>query len=172
MPRGHARRPWRRVGRQPSTSMVSKGFLERIPPSRYRARKAPSASSRERPQVVWVRSLVPKEKKSASPAILSATAQARGSSIMVPILTGFSAPRTSSTTPSISPRIAASSGRKPTRGTMISTWGSWPSSLTAFRGLGDGAGLHPVESRTHDPKPAAPQSQHRVRLLQALHNRS
>jgi len=40
----------------------------------------------EIPKVVWVRSLVPKLKNSASAAILSATMQARGSSIMVPTL--------------------------------------------------------------------------------------
>ncbi len=36
-----------------------------------------SASSREKPKVVWVRSLVPKQKKSACWAISSATAGAR-----------------------------------------------------------------------------------------------
>ena len=41
-------------------------------------------SSRENPSVVWVRSLVPKEKKSAWWAIRSASVQARGSSIIVP----------------------------------------------------------------------------------------
>ena len=46
-------------------------------------RKLP-ASSRESPMVVWVRSLVPKEKNSASSAISSAVSAARGSSIMVP----------------------------------------------------------------------------------------
>ena len=43
-----------------------------------------SASSREKPKVVCVRSLVPKQKKSACWAISSATMQARGSSSMVP----------------------------------------------------------------------------------------
>ena len=41
-------------------------------------------SSREKPKVVCVRSLVPKEKNSASFAISSATRAARGNSIMVP----------------------------------------------------------------------------------------
>ena len=41
-------------------------------------------SSRLKPSAVCVRSLVPKEKKSASSAISSARRQARGSSIIVP----------------------------------------------------------------------------------------
>ena len=44
----------------------------------------PSMSSRENPNVIWVRSLVPNEKNSATPAIASATSAARGVSIMVP----------------------------------------------------------------------------------------
>ncbi len=43
-------------------------------------------SSREKPSAVCVRSLVPKLKKSACPAISPARAQARGSSIIVPIM--------------------------------------------------------------------------------------
>jgi hypothetical protein len=42
-------------------------------------------SSREKPMPVWVRSLVPNEKKSADGAISSARRHARGSSIIVPI---------------------------------------------------------------------------------------
>ena len=42
-------------------------------------------SSRLKPKVIWVRSLVPNEKNSASSAILSAVRAARGTSIMVPI---------------------------------------------------------------------------------------
>ena len=47
-------------------------------------RNFPSASSRERPSVVCVRSFVPNEKKSAYSAISSARTHARGSSIIVP----------------------------------------------------------------------------------------
>src|ERR1700722_12330459 len=47
----------------------------------------PSTSSRLKPKVIWVRSLVPKEKKSASSAISPASSAARGVSIMVPIVT-------------------------------------------------------------------------------------
>ncbi len=47
----------------------------------------PSTSSRLNPKVIWVRSFVPKEKKSASSAISPATRAARGVSIMVPMST-------------------------------------------------------------------------------------
>src|SRR5258708_20370621 len=53
---------------------------------------ARSASSREKPNVVWVRSLVPKEKNSASCAISPAVSAARGISIMVPNLYGTFTP--------------------------------------------------------------------------------
>ncbi len=42
-------------------------------------------SSRLKPNVIWVKSLVPKEKNSASSAIRSAVSAARGTSIIVPI---------------------------------------------------------------------------------------
>ena len=44
-----------------------------------------STSSRLKPNVIWVRSLVPKRKKSASSAISSARSAARGVSIIVPM---------------------------------------------------------------------------------------
>ena len=47
----------------------------------------PSTSSRLNPNVIWVRSLVPKLKKSATSAISSARSAARGVSIIVPIVT-------------------------------------------------------------------------------------
>ena len=55
-------------------------------------------SSREKPSAVWVRSFVPKEKKSAYSAIASAKKQARGSSIIVP---------TRKSSPWVSPASAA-----------------------------------------------------------------
>ena len=60
--------------------------------------KLPSTSSRESPIVVWVRSLVPKEKKSAWWAMWPAIRHARGSSIIVPTEYGTSlaAPRRAS----------------------------------------------------------------------------
>ena len=61
----------------PSWSMVSKGLSCSRPLSRYWERNFSSASSRLMPQTIWVRSLVPKEKKSATRAISPATAHAR-----------------------------------------------------------------------------------------------
>ena len=55
-----------------------------MPFSRYAVKKLASTSSREKPQTVWVRSLVPKEKNSAASAIWPAVSAARGSSIIVP----------------------------------------------------------------------------------------
>ena len=52
--------------------------------SRYSRRNPVSASSREMPKVVWVRSLVPKEKNCALRAISPAVRAARGISIIVP----------------------------------------------------------------------------------------
>ena len=69
----------------PALVEVSKGFSSSRPLLRYSAKNFSSASSRLMPQTIWVRSLVPKEKKSAWPAISPATAHARGSSIMVPM---------------------------------------------------------------------------------------
>ncbi len=43
-------------------------------------------SSREKPKVIWVRSLVPKLKNSADSAISSAVSAARGISIIVPYM--------------------------------------------------------------------------------------
>ena len=55
----------------------------RIPLAVYSPRKR-AESSRLMPKVVWVRSLVPKEKNSAVSAMSPARKAARGSSIMVP----------------------------------------------------------------------------------------
>jgi hypothetical protein len=60
---------------------VSKGCFWRMPSSRYWVKKPPSAASQLRPQKVWMRSLVPKEKKPTLPAISLATAQALDNSI-------------------------------------------------------------------------------------------
>ena len=65
--------------------MVSNGETPKMPSSMYLLKNAPSTSSREKPQVIWVRSFVPKEKNSALPAIGPAFSAARGTSIMVPI---------------------------------------------------------------------------------------
>ena len=87
-------------------------------------RNLPSASSREKPSVVCVRSLVPNEKKSAVSAISSARMQARGSSIIVP--QRYSTDGSSAATRSVSARRRRSSSPKPTSGSMISTSGGVP----------------------------------------------
>ncbi len=49
--------------------MVSNGETPKMPFSRYAVKNEASTSSREKPQTVWVRSFVPKEKNSAASAI-------------------------------------------------------------------------------------------------------
>ena len=49
----------------------------------------PSTSSRLNPNTIWVRSLVPNEKKSATSAMSSPRTAARGVSIIVPIVTSI-----------------------------------------------------------------------------------
>ena len=73
-PADAARCRWSRTGRR-----------RRCPARCTRLKNAPSTSSREKPQVIWVRSLVPKEKNSADLAISPAIIAARGTSIIVPI---------------------------------------------------------------------------------------
>ena len=90
-------------------------------------------SSRENPKAVWVRSLVPKEKNSATSAISPATRAARGSSIIVPHSTWSSWPaslRIWRATGSSSSRTWDSSSRVAASGIMISTIGLPPSALT------------------------------------------
>ena len=89
-----------------------------------------STSSRLKPNVVWVRSFVPKLKKSACVAISSADTAARGSSIIVPMGMSSSTPsasHTSAMTASTSARSVSSSGSTLTSGIMISGSGSRPS---------------------------------------------
>ena len=86
-------------------------------------------SSRLKPNVIWVRSLVPKEKKSAASAISSALSAALGVSIMVPMVTstGLSMPLVASlTASSTQPLARASSSRLTVSGIMISTTGRPP----------------------------------------------
>ena len=66
-------------------SNLASGESVRMPAPRYGVRNLPM-SSRENPKVIWVRSFVPKLKKSACLAMSLASRAARGSSIMVPIL--------------------------------------------------------------------------------------
>src|SRR5919199_1462791 len=53
----------------PGLSIVSNGLRSTILRSMYRLRNLPSTSSRENPSAVCVRSFVPNEKKSATPAM-------------------------------------------------------------------------------------------------------
>jgi hypothetical protein len=59
---------------------VSKGLFWRMSSSWYLAKKPPSASLQLRLQMVWMRSLVPKEKKPALPVISLAAGQALNNS--------------------------------------------------------------------------------------------
>src|SRR6476469_5423216 len=123
----------------PSPSMVSNGETVKTPFSRYAAKTDDSTSSREKPQVVWVRSLVPKEKKSASSAIRCAVSAARGSSIMVPIGT----PRARS-------RVAATF------------------ELGAHR-LGHGPDLQGEQAGDEQAESDPPEAEHGIRLVEPFH---
>ena len=95
----------------------------------YRLKNEPSTSSREKPQPIWVRSLVPNEKNSATCAIWPAVSAARGTSIIVPISVCTLVPvsaATSASTRSVSSRATSSSCTAPTSGIMISGCGSPP----------------------------------------------
>ena len=76
--------PMRTSWPTPSTSSLSNGLADSSFCSRYSAMKRPSTSSRLKPNVICVRSLVPNEKNSATSAMRSATSAARGVSIIVP----------------------------------------------------------------------------------------
>ena len=102
--------------------MTTNGSWGKMPRRRYSGRKRP-ASSRDRPSAIWVKSLVPKEKKSATSAISPAVIAARGTSIIVPTVNGtltlvFS--MTARATCSTSSRRMRSSLTAPTSGIMIS----------------------------------------------------
>mmetsp|Transcript_1000 Transcript_1000/g.3684 ORF Transcript_1000/g.3684 Transcript_1000/m.3684 type:complete len:276 (+) Transcript_1000:454-1281(+) len=91
-------------------------------------------SSREYPNVICVRSFVPKEKKSACAEISSARSAARGISIIVPTLYAISIPRSANTllvTARTSVVCCLSSSTVPTSGIMISGTGSAPSRLAS-----------------------------------------
>ena len=104
-----------------------------------------SMSSRLKPKVIWVRSLVPNEKNSASAAISSAISAARGSSIIVPIWYSTLAPgsfitrlrgRDDDVAQEVELRAVATSG------IMISGRTGLPFFLAAMARLDDGAHLH------------------------------
>ena len=132
--------------------MVSNGETVKTPFSRYAANTDDSTSSREKPQVVWVRSLVPKEKKSAASAIRCAVSAARGNSIIVPIGmvsvdAAFGAQRPRPGSARTRPAPGAAPSPNPTSGTMISTFGFLPASDQVAGRLGDRPDLQREQAR-------------------------
>ena len=97
-----------------------------------------------------MRSLVPKEKKSAASAIRCAVSAARGSSIIVPIGTSRSTPASAHSC-LISRRTRRAPGAapspNPTSGTMISTFGCLPALHLGDRRLGDRPDLQREQAR-------------------------
>ncbi len=115
-------------------------------------------SSRLKPKVIWVRSLVPKEKNSASSAILSAVRAARGISIIVPTMYStsvFFSFMTSSAVATTSFFMNSSSRhgadeRDHDLGQDLDLL-----LLDVDGGLDDGAGLHVADLRVGDRQAAA-----------------
>ena len=140
-----------------------------MPSSRYREKNEPSTSSREKPHVIWVRSLVPKEKNCALPAISPAVSAARGTSIIVPI-------RVLTSTP-VSPGdgLDDALGLGPDRLQLLHGADQrhhdlrprvLASLLELGGGLGDRPDLHREQAGDDQAEPHAPQAQHRVGLVQ------
>ena len=167
---GPARPPCAPAGRRRRRRGTRTGRPGRCPWSRYVEKNAASTSSREKPHVIWVRSLVPKEKNSAASAISSAVTAARGSSIMVPILCGTVDPAlarsTSAATARITARTSASSRTVATSGIMISGRGSPPASIRSAAASRIGPRLHGEQARDHDAEADAAEPEHRVLLVQ------
>ena len=119
-------------------------------------------SSRLKPSAVWVRSLVPNEKKSASSAIRSACKHARGSSIIVP------------TDSRVVPSSARDALDQPARELELALVGDERDHhLDALPGHARGRGeqrahLHLVQLREQDAEAHAARAEHRVGLLQLL----
>ena len=89
--RGPPRRRSGPAGRRRRGRSTRTARRRRCPAPGSAEKNAPSTSSREKPQPIWVRSLVPKEKNSAASAIWPAVSAARGTSIIVPISVSTSA---------------------------------------------------------------------------------
>mmetsp|Transcript_3411 Transcript_3411/g.21298 ORF Transcript_3411/g.21298 Transcript_3411/m.21298 type:complete len:276 (+) Transcript_3411:1451-2278(+) len=112
--------------------MTSKGSTVKMPLDKYDGRNL-FTSSLEYPNVIWVKSFVPKEKNSACSAISSATRAALGTSIIVPTRYATLTPSSEQTLDAMSrirPAWWASSCGVPTSGTMISGLTSTPSFFT------------------------------------------
>ncbi len=141
-----------------------------MPSSRYRQKNAPSTSSREKPQVIWVRSLVPKEKNSADLAISPAVSAARGSSIMVPI-SGVHVDAgllldLGQHLGSVASRAISSSCTDAISGIMISGCGSLARLLPLGGRVRDRPDLHGEQAGDDQAEPDAAQAEHRVLLVQ------
>ena len=107
------------------SSRCSNGLASSTPRSRYLPIRSRSASSRLNPNTIWVRSLVPNEKKSAWIARSSARRAARGVSTMVP--TGRASPMADVAISSrTQPRTSTSSDAVATRGSITEACGSDP----------------------------------------------
>ena len=116
----------------PSASMVSNGDTVRHPCSDMGGEhRVDSTSSREKPHVVWVRSLVPKEKVRGVGDPVSGQRGARKFDHGAD-RDAHRHPRRSATSArirSVSSRTRCSSMTEPTSGTMISTFGSLPAAI-------------------------------------------
>jgi hypothetical protein len=157
----------------PLTSSTSKGLSCRIWDWLYSGRNLFSASSRENEKVAWVRSLVPKEKNSASCARDSARMQARTTSIMVPNLklTGC---RHTRPPPACVDLVDVDLDRLQLlhRADLrhLDLRLHLDAGLGALgRGLEDGADLHLVDLREGDTQTHAAMAEHRVGLVQGTH---
>ena len=159
--------------RRPRRRATRTARPRRCPSPGRREKNAASTSSREKPQVVWVRSLVPKEKNSAASAIWPAVSAARGSSIIVPIRCSSVDARSRSRTsarparPSSLDQLELLHGA--TSGIMISGRGSPPALIRSAAASRIARDLHREQARDHDAEPDAAQAEHRVLLVQPVH---
>ena len=157
--------PSPRARRRPPRRCTSNGFRSSTPVSRYVVRNFPSASSREKPSAVCVRSFVPNEQKSACSAISSARTHARGQldhrpdQVVELALRGRDEQRQ---LPQPAELLAEADERMHDL-----------DERRVARPLADGdrrahdrPHLHLVDLGIHQPEPAAAGAEHRVRLVQ------
>ena len=131
------------------------------------------ASSRLKPKVIWVRSLVPKQKNSASLAISSAVRAARGISIMVPTSYFMSTPASAMSLSAVATTTSL------TNFELLDLADQRDHDLRDDRctprllgdvdgGVDDSGGLHLGDLRIGDGQTAAAVAHHRVELVQAV----
>src|ERR1700741_2912680 len=129
-------------------------------------------SSREKPNVVCVRSFVPNEKNSASLAISSATSAARGNSIIVPTMYSTLVPFSLNTSSATRRTIAAwfaISFTVATKGIITSGSTFTPFFATSTAASKIARACISVISG-YDAEPAAAMSEHGIELVQLLHS--